>query len=258
MARPTKKGIDYFSFDVDFFEDEKIEPISGEFGLKGEMIVIRLLCAVYRNGYFAVWNEQLKMTLANRCKVSFELIQQVIDRLVKWGFFDEHLFISAKILTSKGIQRRFKEATRKRKYKYEELEFWLVFDENGVSSANNSPQKEFLPPITTQSKVKESIDIESGYSYVPSPEILNSENNNTVDWKKLVERFNEITGKKYNTIMPAARNNILQILRLGFTKEDLVKAFVKASKDPYLKKNPTLLSLIHITDLNNFERYAND
>lgn len=256
MARPKKLGIDYFSFDVDFFEDEKIEPISGEFGLKGEMIVIRLLCAVYRNGYFAVWNEQLKMTLANRCKVSFELIQQVIDRLVKWGFFDEHLFLSAKILTSKGIQKRFKEATRKRKYKYEELEFWLVFEQNGVSSAQNSTQEEFLPPKTTQSKVKESNYIES--VYMPSPQILSFENKHSVDWRKLLEQFNEITGKNYNTIMPSVRNNIEQILNLGYTKEDLVRAFYKAKDDPYLKKNPTLLSLIHITDLNNFERYANN
>ena len=156
MARPTKKGIDYFSFDVDFFEDEKIEPISGEFGAKGEIIVIRLLCAVYRNGYFAMWTEQLKMTLANRCKVSHELVEQVIKRLVKWNFFDENLFYSAGILTSKGIQVRYKEATRKRKLDYEKMEFWLLFDEKGVSSAHNSPQEEFLPALNTQSKVNKS------------------------------------------------------------------------------------------------------
>lgn len=258
MARPTKKGIDYFSFDVDFFEDEKIEPISGEFGLKGEIITIRLLCAVYRNGYFAMWNEQLKMTLANRCKVSSELIEQVIHRLVKWGFFDENLFNSAKIITSKGIQKRFKEATRKRKYNYEDLDFWLIFDEKEVSGGNNSLTKEFRAEITTQSKVKYS-NIESVYNnYIPSPGILNSESNNSIDWNKLLDQFNKITGKNYNTIMPFVRNNILQILSLGYTKDDLVKAFTTASKDKYLQQNPKLLSLIHITDLKNFEKYANN
>ena len=34
MARPRKTGLDYFPFDVDFFEDEKIVAIAGEFGLK--------------------------------------------------------------------------------------------------------------------------------------------------------------------------------------------------------------------------------
>ena len=156
MARPLKQGIDYFSFDVDFFEDEKIEPISGEFGIKGEIIVIRLLCAVYRNGYFAMWNEQLKMTLANRCKVSSDLIEQVVSRLVKWGFVDESLFNSAKIITSKGIQKRFQEATRKRKYDYSSLDYWLLEAKKHVSSADNPRIEEFIPPKTPQSKVKES------------------------------------------------------------------------------------------------------
>ena len=34
MARPNKEGLDYFPFDVDFFSDEKIGSISGEFGIK--------------------------------------------------------------------------------------------------------------------------------------------------------------------------------------------------------------------------------
>ena len=55
MARQTKEGLKYFSFDVDFFDDEKIGAISGEFGIKGEITAIKLLCAVYRNGYFTVW-----------------------------------------------------------------------------------------------------------------------------------------------------------------------------------------------------------
>lgn len=156
MARPIKKGIDYFSFDIDFFEDEKIEPISGEFGIKGEIIVIRLLCAVYRNGYFAMWNEQTKMTLANRCKVSSELVEQVINRLVKWGFIEKTLFDSAKVITSRGIQKRFKEATRKRKYDYATLDYWLLDEQKTISSAKNTCVGELFPPETSQSKVKES------------------------------------------------------------------------------------------------------
>ena len=61
MARPKEEGLKYFSFDVDFFNDEKIEAISGEFGIKGEITTIKLLCAVYRNGYFIEWNEMLKI-----------------------------------------------------------------------------------------------------------------------------------------------------------------------------------------------------
>jgi len=156
MARPAKTGIEYFPFDVDFFNDEKIEPISGEFGSKGEIITIRLLCAVYRNGHFALWDEKLKMTLAAKCKATPELIEQVVSRLVKWGFINESLFNSAKVITSTGIQNRFKEATRKRKYDYENLPFWIKSTANGVIAGINTPASELLPELTTQSKVKES------------------------------------------------------------------------------------------------------
>lgn len=151
MARPKKEGIDYFPFDVDFFTDDKIEPISGEFGIKGEIVAIRLLCTIYKeNGYFARWDDRLKLSLASRCKVTPELVNDIVIRLVKWEFLDKDLFNSDKILTSKGIQERFKEATRKRKTAYEKLDFWIL----GVSSAHNPPithlQEEFLPPKTTQ------------------------------------------------------------------------------------------------------------
>lgn len=116
MARPTKSGLDYFPLDVDIFEDEKIEAIAGEFGIKGELAVIKLLCAVYKKGYFVVWNDLTRATLLKRLPgVSKELLEQIVIRLVTWGFFDEDLFNSAKVLTSENIQARYLEATKRRK-----------------------------------------------------------------------------------------------------------------------------------------------
>lgn len=116
MARPKEEGLKYFPFDIDFFNDEKIEAISGEFGIKGEIATIKLLCAVYRNGYFIEWNEMLKMKLLkNLPGVSLDLLEQIINRLVKWEFFDKNLFDSVKILTSHGVQKRYFEAIRRRR-----------------------------------------------------------------------------------------------------------------------------------------------
>ena len=212
MARPTKKGIDYFSFDVDFFEDEKIEPISGEFGVKGEIIVVRLLCAIYRNGYFIQWTEQLKMSLANRCKVSHELIDLVINRLVKWNFFNEKLFESTAILTSNGIQTRFKEATRKRKINYEKLEYWLIFDEKTVSGGSNTLASEFRAEKTPQSKVNKSKVITSSNEEVKKntqkkdlgcvSENLNEEENSNSQTSKNLEEEKEKNCEKKEKELP--------------------------------------------------------
>lgn len=149
MARPTKSGLDYFPLDVDIFEDEKIEAIAGEFGIKGELAVIKLLCAVYKKGYFIVWNDLTKATLLKRLPgVSKELLDQIVARLVAWEFFNEDLFNSAKVLTSENIQATFFEATKRRKTPKPTKYI--------INVCNNSQAELVNVDINTQSKVKES------------------------------------------------------------------------------------------------------
>lgn len=242
MARPLKKGIDYFSFDVDFFDDEKIEPISGEFGGKGELIVIRLLCAVYRNGYFIVWNEQLKLSLANRCKVSSDLIEQVINRLAKWGFIDEALFNSAKIITSKGIQKRFQEATRKRKYNYFSFDYWLLGDERRVTSVHNKPQEELSSTITPQSKVKESkVNKSKDINKDNSKELLretSQPHTENINYEELVIFFNEKTKGVFGNLRLPLSEKRKGHLRARFRehgKESFIEIVEKAMCSDFLK-----------------------
>lgn len=155
MARPLKQGLDYFPFDVDFFADEKIAAISGEFGIKGEITVVKLLCAVYRNGYFILWDEPLKYKLLRDLPgVSAELLDQIINRLVKWGFFDEGLFNSVKVLTSRGIQKRFFSITRRRGLSIDAKYLLAENGRNGVIDVNNPAAGEFLSSKTPQRKEK--------------------------------------------------------------------------------------------------------
>lgn len=148
MARPTKEGLDYFSLDVDIFEDEVIEGISGEFEIKGELAVIKLLCAVYKKGYFIVWNDLMQAKIAKQIQGSKGLVNQIVARLVEWNFFDRDLFNSAKVLTSVNIQNRYFEAIKRRKSPKPTL-YVINVDINSTSSDVNAD-------INTQSKVKES------------------------------------------------------------------------------------------------------
>ena len=153
MARPKKTGLDYFPFDVDFFNDEKIEAISGEFGIKGEIVAIKLLAAIYRNGYFIEWSEMLQMKMLKTLpSISKELLTEIVQRLVRWNFFDEGLFNSDNVLTSRGIQRRYFEAM-KRNSLSDSLPFLIV-------SAAETPINVTETPInaakTPQNKEKES------------------------------------------------------------------------------------------------------
>lgn len=150
MARPKKIGIDYFPFDVDFFEDEKIVAISGEFGIKGELTAIKLLCAIYRNGYFIEWSEMLQMKMLKSLPgVSVELLNTIVLRLVKWGFFDKDLFDSTSILTSVGIQKRYFDAVSRR-IKGNDFPYLLV--SVNIISTETPLKREFMSTETTQIK----------------------------------------------------------------------------------------------------------
>lgn len=157
MARPNKIGLDYFPFDIDFFEDEKITAISGEFGIKGEITVIKLLCAIYRNGYFILWNDLLKYKLLKSLPgISSELIESIVNRLVLWEFFNKTLFDSARILTSRGIQERYFEAIKRRRIT-EKLPYLLInVNTNGVNVYNNPAASDINVCINSQSKENES------------------------------------------------------------------------------------------------------
>lgn len=231
MARPTKNGLDYFPFDVDFFYDEKIEAISGEFGTKGEIVAIKLLCAVYRNGYFIEWSEMLQMKLLKQLPgISSQLLEQIVSRLAKWNFFDENLFSSAKIITSVGIQKRYDEAVKRRKHT-ENRDYWLL---DVVNVNNNSVSADINVTLTTQSKVKESklkekekkessVDSKS----TPSPPI---------DFKKLISYFNQNRGALPEVkVLSETRRKAVRSIIKQHSKEDLIKVIEKVKGSAFLQ-----------------------
>lgn len=154
MARPLKQGIEYFSFDVDFFSDVKIRKISRACGPASTSILICLLCNIYRDkGYYIQWDEDLPFVVADSLGtvgITEGTVEEVIKKALQVGFFNQELYDKYKILTSKGIQNRFKSAVVRR----EEIEYvteYLVSDiKNEVIVCNNSINDD----RSTQSKVK--------------------------------------------------------------------------------------------------------
>lgn len=180
MARPTKIGIEYFSLDVDIFEDEKVIPVSSEFGAKGECIIIRVLCAIYRNGYFAECSEKFKFKIAKQANLPESLVSEVIAGLVKWDFFDKIVFDSFGVLTSRRIQKNWKEATRKRIPK-NNLDYWLlgVNVRNAEFPAEETPlnQSESTQSKLKESKVNEKDELKFNYAVDEIKQFMESEEN---------------------------------------------------------------------------------
>lgn len=114
MARPCKQGIDYFSLDV--ILDDKFELFEAEFGLQGFGFIIKLFQKIYEaNGYFYKWSEDEKLLFSKKVDVDIDLINDYINSAMKRGIFNQNIYDKYQVLTSKGVQKRFLEASKRRK-----------------------------------------------------------------------------------------------------------------------------------------------
>lgn len=115
MARPTKDGLEYFPLDVDIDQDEKLIVVIAKFGMKGFGIVIRLMMAIYKNGYYYHWTEKEQYIFSMKVGEPVESINGIVQECLKWGFFNQDMFDTYGILTSKGFQKRFELVAYRRK-----------------------------------------------------------------------------------------------------------------------------------------------
>lgn len=159
MARPQKKGVDYFPFDVGFFDDRKIKELKGKFGADGIMVYTYLLCLIYKeNGYYIQLDDGFNYVASSDLNMDSGKIAQIIDFLCKRFLFDSALFSSRGILTSRGVQLRFQEAVKARGAKNEikvNGDIWLLdeaetrdyilaedYSENNTGFSREKPSKE--------------------------------------------------------------------------------------------------------------------
>ncbi|MBU3195685.1 DUF4373 domain-containing protein [Clostridium algidicarnis] len=162
MARPQKNGLDYFPLDVDIDQDDKVALIEAQHGITGFAIVIKLLMKIYKNSYFYEWTEKEQLLFSKRVNVDINQVNVVINDCVKWGLFEDNLLKTHKILTSKGIQRRYLEAVGRRQ-KVEMSKEYLLLDKDIVNVYKNlvivninDGSEVVNVDINPQSKVKES------------------------------------------------------------------------------------------------------
>lgn len=151
MARPRKQGLEYFPFDVDFFENVKVRKIARACGPASTSMLICLLCNIYKDkGYYILWDEDLSFVVADTIGTTEGAVEEVIKKALQVDFFNKELFDKYKILTSRGIQERFKSAITRREETEYVPEFLVSEYKNVVSACKN----EVIVDRSTQSKVK--------------------------------------------------------------------------------------------------------
>ncbi len=154
MARPTRQGVDYFPLDIHL--DDKFKFIQIKYGLEGFATVIKLMQKIYSYGYWYQWGEDEVLIFAHENNIDKDVLLQIIQESIERDIFDKELYDKYSILTSRGIQKRYKEIVRRRK-DVEVVEEYLLIDNNFGVNANIVPtQCKHNDDKSTQSKVEES------------------------------------------------------------------------------------------------------
>src|SRR5699024_4700525 len=210
MARPLKTGIDYFPLDCNFMKDIKVRRILRSCGPSSISVLICLLCIIYQDeGYYIEWGENAGFLVADEIGVIESLVHEVVKISVNVCLFNEDLFNKYRVLTSKGIQKRYKEATWRRVDNSINIDYKLIDDDiNQVNVDNNQVNDD----RSTQSKVdKSKVD----------KTILDDDHHR----ERCVQKLDEIIGKSAST----------EKFLSYFDEEDLDKVLVEIQKSRWLQ-----------------------
>lgn len=171
MSRPEKIGFDYFSLDVDYFNDPNVQELFDAFGPIAELVYIRVLCLVFKSGgyYLKMTAQQLAKTLYRSLKCQygpkFALVESIITHMAEYSLLDKHL-LSSGVVSSHGIQIAYMNMAIRRRKKVTEFsllseaemvelkvkESEVIVTKTGV----NVTETPVIAAETQQSKVKES------------------------------------------------------------------------------------------------------
>ena len=134
-------GINYFPVGVNFMEENAMEVIEAKYGIKGSTIVLKLMCKIYKEGYYIRWDEEQCLIFANKAgrEVQAEEVQGIIEILFTKGILDRNSYQENGILTSESIQKVWMEATKRRKRELSELPYLMVKPEKENGKADTPP-----------------------------------------------------------------------------------------------------------------------
>ena len=178
MARPIKQGFGYFPLDTSIFGDFKIQKLLEAFGAKGAAAYLFMLCAIYReNGYYVECDEKFVFNVAFFLRIKENLVREIVEYCIAVGLFEKECYGMGRILTSKGIQRRYLQICKNRKLKGGISKYNLISEETVVNVAETQVPAaltgvypSFSTPKEKKRKEKE-VDVGNGITsqYPPTP-----------------------------------------------------------------------------------------
>ena len=238
----TYDGINYFPIAVNFMEENAMEVIEAKYGMKGLAIVLKLLCKIYKEGYYIPWGEEQCLIFANKTgkEADAEEVQGIIKIMIEKGMIDRGSYAEHKVLTSEAIQKVWIEATKRRKRNWTAMPYLLIkpketcneektvctqnVEQDAGSDAKNACN-------TEQSKVKQSRE------FPPSAPPKGEEEERKGD-----SAYLPIPGYAFNTMTHNYSGLMDTLKRLSITDTGEVNSILRLSD--YGRKGTTVWKLI--------------
>lgn len=100
------KGIPYFPTPANFFDEEVMELLEAKFGVLASYIVMRLLCKIYKEGYYISWGKEQNLIFVRKVGggIKEDMMEKIVDLLLEKGFFHKEPTKN----TAYSLRNRFK------------------------------------------------------------------------------------------------------------------------------------------------------
>ncbi|MBA4274052.1 MAG: hypothetical protein C0436_00200 [Alphaproteobacteria bacterium] len=164
MGRPKKVGLDYFSLDTNW--DTAMRLLKAKHGLLGIGCMVELYKTIYYEGYFITWDADSKLLFSVEHHIEISLLDQIVQEAVDRDMFDADMLKTYHILTSRGIQKRWRHIMDSLKRSDSEIDsrFDLISIKQieGADGGENGDSDEFSPEETGVNS--EETGVNSGFS----------------------------------------------------------------------------------------------
>lgn len=259
MGRNRKVGLDYFPMDVDFFQDIRIRKLIKYQGGKAVTVYALLLCIIYKQGYYMRWDEELPFIISEQTGFEEAYIQEVFKCCMVVGLFSKEMYDSDKVITSKGIQERYKIICDQLRRVCQFDEFGLISseeisissEEKGISSEEKGISSAEMPinsAKSTQKKGKGNINENKGNKIIQKENSPNGESKKgelslsqpeKIDFAGMMNYFNSTFNGKLQTIksIDEKRKKAIKARVAQYGKEAVMEVFQNVLHSEFLLGN---------------------
>ena len=236
MGRNKKEGLSYFPFDVDFFQDIKIRKLIKYQGSNAIAIYAFILCNIYKDGYYIRWDNDLPFIISEQTGYEESYIVEVINCCLDIGLFSKNLFDSEMVITSFGIQDRYRKINDLCRRKSDISEYMLISSEEKRISSEEKP---ITSAKSTQRKEKE-IEVkerkEKEIEYSTNVELKKDDLSSHVDFSMLMDYFNSTFSGKLPSIksMTETRKKAIKGRVAQYGKKSIEEVFKSVLASDFL------------------------